>query len=114
MAKGIMRILEDATPDACPIVEIHWRDIRTVSRWNEEEEARPARRINTVGYLVYDGIDPEETSEEIVIIAGSYDYEEDWWSEVTVYPKKAYRGITHAQERIANSQGTPLRSLPPI
>ena len=86
------KLWENKTPLDCPVVVIQWADIRTADRWNEEdEEVRPARKLTTPGYLLYDGIDPLDPSEEIVVIAGTYDAEEESWHTFTCFPKRAFR-----------------------
>ena len=81
------------TPKNTQIVSVKWADIRNVSRWDDmEEEIRAARDLSTVGWLLYDGIDPEDPDEEIVVVAATYDGEEEAWADITVFPKRAFRG----------------------
>lgn len=86
------RLWAGATPDTAKLVAWEWRDIRSTDHWaSEEDTIRPARRIVSAGYLLYDGIDPHEPAAEIVVVGNHYDYEEGRWSEYTCYPKAVPR-----------------------
>ena len=77
-------------------MEIHWADIRTTDNCNDDsEDVRPARKLSTPGYLLYDGVDPADPGEEIIILAGTYDGEEKSWHTITCIPKRAYRGVVY-------------------
>lgn len=84
---------DDKTPDNCMQVTVTWRDIRDISSWTEEEEVRCCRRIQTVGWHLYEGPDPVEPEYDILIIAASYDGEEERWSDFTVFPKTVVKRI---------------------
>ena len=80
------------TPNNSQMVSVHWADIRTVSRWDDEtEEVRPARRLQTIGWLLYEGVDPEDPAFEIVVVAGTWDGEEKAWFDITCFPKMAFK-----------------------
>ncbi|HUW12097.1 MAG TPA: hypothetical protein VM537_20385 [Anaerolineae bacterium] len=94
MSRGtdLEKLWEGKTPKDCKVVVIQWADIRSIDRWNDsDEEVRPARRLTTPGYLLYEGIDPADPQEEIVVTAGTYDAEEETWHSFTCYPKRAFR-----------------------
>ena len=79
---------EKRTPDTTPLIPFDWRDIRSTDHWaGQEEDIRPARRITSAGYLLYDGEDPGEPEAEIIVIGNHYDWEEEMWSEFHVFPK---------------------------
>ena len=81
------RLWAGRTPENTPLVKFEWKDIRSTDRWNDEEETvRPARRIASAGYIVYEGPDPHDPAEDVVILANHYDYEEERWSEFTCFP----------------------------
>lgn len=83
---------KDRTPENTPLIAFHWADIRTVSRWNdEEEEVRPARKLVTAGFLLYEGPDPEQPEEEIVVLAETWDGEDEGWYGITCFPKRVNR-----------------------
>lgn len=83
---------EQRTPDNSKMIAWEWRDIRTTDHWTDDSESvRPARRIVSAGYLLYDGVDPHDGNAEIIIIGNHYDYEEGRWSEFTCYPKSVPR-----------------------
>jgi hypothetical protein len=80
------------TPANTQLVAFQWRDIRAVNHWNDESDPiRPARHITTAGYILYEGIDPDEPTEEIVVLGNHYDWEEERWSEFHCFPKKVMR-----------------------
>lgn len=83
----------DKTPDNTDLVTILWRDIRSVYNWSEDStvELRPCRAITTVGWLLYEGPDPEEPESIITVIASTYDAEVDAWSDYTFYPNKTVK-----------------------
>jgi len=77
-----------------PLVSVQWADIREVSRWNDDtEEVRPARKLHQAGFLLYEGIDPGDPGEEIVVLGQVYDEEEGTWHGLTSIPKRAYRKV---------------------
>ncbi len=88
---------EGVTPATTPLVEFQWRDIRSSDHWADDSATiRPARRISSAGYILYDGIDPDEPDAEIIVVGNHYDWEEESWSEFTCYPKVVprYRRVT--------------------
>ena len=54
---------------------------------------RPSRKLVTLGWLLYKGPDPKESDAEIVIIARTYDYEENRWAEFTAFPQVVLRQV---------------------
>jgi hypothetical protein len=81
---------ENETPETVPQVVVHWRDIRdcTSYAWDEEdEEIRPARKLQTIGWLLYQGPDPKEPDVMVTVIARTYDGEEKRWAEYSVFPQ---------------------------
>lgn len=84
---------KDQTPETCPQVIVTWRDIREISSWSEEEEIRCCRKLQTIGWLLYEGSDPGEPECGILIIAKTYDYEEERWADFTVFPKTVIKGV---------------------
>jgi len=99
MSRGIpISLWAGKTDRNTPLVAIHWADIRSVDRWNDDdEEIRPARKIRHGGYLLYEGVDPVEPTEEIVVLAQVYDAEENTWHGFTVIPKRAFRGVASSE-----------------
>ena len=96
MKRDLTHLYAGKTLADCPRVTIRWVDIRNAALWNEEDEVRPARKLFTEGRLLYEGIDPADPAEEVVIIGGTYDAEEDTWHDVTCFPKRAFRGVLDA------------------
>lgn len=84
------------TPANAPRVAVGWRDIRDTPAWDDDEEpVRPARRLETLGWLLYEGPDPEEPEAYITVIARTYDWEEKRWCEYTTYPQIVVRGLSN-------------------
>ncbi len=81
-------------PDNTQIVGINWRDIQYVDNWNEDSEVAPARDILTIGYLLYKGPDPKDQANEITIIAGTYDFDNEKWCDFTVFPTVVVNKVT--------------------
>lgn len=76
------------TPANTQLVAFGWRDIRKVERWDGgDEEVRPARKLLQAGFLLYEGVDPREPTQEIVVIAETWDGEEESWHGITCFPK---------------------------
>ena len=84
---------EDKNPDNSTHVVVTWRDIRTISSWSEEEDIRCCRKLKSTGWLLYEGPDPQEPEYEILVIATVYDYEEERWADITVFPKTVIKGV---------------------
>jgi len=83
---------KDRTPENTPLIAVNWRDIRAVSRWDDdEEEVRPARKLITAGFLLYEGPDPEELEADILVIAETWDGEEEGWYGITCFPKEVIK-----------------------
>lgn len=82
------------TPENTELIALRWADIRNVQRWDDgdESEVRPARKLQTAGWLLYEGIDPADPTEEIIVLAATWDGEEGTWHDITCFPKMAYRG----------------------
>jgi hypothetical protein len=80
-------------PANTQVVGINWRDIQYVDNWNEDSEVAPARYLFTIGYLLYQGPDPKDTSNDITVIAGTYDYDNDKWADFTVFPSVVVRKV---------------------
>ena len=66
-------------PSECRIVKVSWEDIVSVSNWNDDEDIG-TRTCLTIGWLL-------EESETRIVLATSYDYEEERWADFTVLPK---------------------------
>lgn len=65
---------------ARPVV-VEWSDITRTDNWNEKEEAS-AIDVATIGFLLSD------TNTETVI-AGSYNFSDEQWSDIHVFPKRS-------------------------
>jgi hypothetical protein len=88
------------TPHDVPQAVVSWRDIRYISAWDiPDEEIRPARRLDTLGWVLHDGPDPGDPSIEIIVTAGTYDWEEHRWSDYTVYPKLVIKKVDSGDNR---------------
>lgn len=78
---------ENKNPHNTPLVAFNWRDIRSTDHWSDDsEEIRPARRLVSAGYILYQGPDPQDPESEIVVLGNHYDWEEESWSEFTCFP----------------------------
>ena len=84
---------EHKTPENCMHVVVTWRDIRDISSWSEEEDVRCCRKLQSVGWLLYEGPDPLEPEYEILVIAATYDHEDERWADFTVFPKTVIKGV---------------------
>jgi len=83
---------ENKTPDNAPLVRFMWRDIRRTDHWSDTDEAiRPARKLATAGWILYDGVDPGDPGNEIVVLGNHYDYEEERWADFHCFPKQVVR-----------------------
>lgn len=85
----------DKTPANTVHVVVSWRDIRDVSNWDEDGEVRCSRNLQTIGWLLYEGPDPAEPDYDILVIAKTYDYDEERWADFTVFPKTVIKGLKH-------------------
>lgn len=81
------------TPRTTELVSVQWRDITSIANWNEEEEVAPVRHFSTVGYLLYEGPDPKDEGEEMVVIASTWDGDAAKWRDYTVFPAPVVRSI---------------------
>lgn len=81
------------TPSNCARVVVSWRDIREVSNWDNEDEVRCARNLQTTGWLVYEGPDEGEPGSDIVILAKTYDFEEAQWADFTIFPQNVIKKV---------------------
>jgi hypothetical protein len=98
--KTIDDLIANKTPQNSQLVPVHWADIRTVSRWDDPyEDIRPARKLWTACWLLHDGVDPDEPTEEIVVVAGTWDGEEETWHDITCFPKRAFRRYVSGTDR---------------
>lgn len=86
-------LFDGKTPQNCRHEIIEWRDIRTVTGWSGEsaEDIRPCRRLSTSGWVIYDGEDPEDPGQSILVVGHSYDAEEEVWTDFTVFPRTVIR-----------------------
>jgi len=87
---------EGRTPANTLLVEFRWRDIRSTDHWGDDSATiRPARRLSSAGYVLYDGVDPDEPEAEIIVLGNHYDWEEEMWAEFTCFPKSVpiYRAV---------------------
>ena len=83
----------EKTPKNCLRVKVTWRDIRDVSSWTEDEEVRCCRHLESTGWLLHDGADPGDPGYEILVIAATYDWEDERWADFTVFPKTVIKEI---------------------
>lgn len=70
---------EDLTPKTAKIVVIEWLDITFFGNWNDRDEPVAAQAV-TVGWLL------EDTDQQLVI-ASSYEYQDETWADIHVFPK---------------------------
>lgn len=83
---------KDRTPHNTPLVAFMWRDIRSTDHWSDDsEEIRPARKLTSAGYILYQGPDPAEPDETIIVLGNHYDWEEEMWAEFTCFPESVPR-----------------------
>jgi hypothetical protein len=76
------------TPKNAQRAIVSWRDIREIGAWDDDtEEIRPARRLETIGWLLYEGPDPFEPDSDVLVLAKTYDWEEQRWADYTAFPK---------------------------
>lgn len=68
------------TPETARLVLVSWEDIVQYADWNEWSDAHDTLTVKTVGWLV------EETARKIVI-ASSYNYADEQWSDLHAFPK---------------------------
>ena len=67
-------------PNTAKLVRVNWHDYISVSNWNDEDDDIRPPAISSIGYLI------EETPTEI-IVATSYNWDDDRWSDFTAFPK---------------------------
>jgi len=92
MTADLDDLWKDKTPANVPLIAFNWADIRKVERWDDDSApVRPARRLLQAGFLLYEGIDPDDPSEEIVVLAETWDGEEQSWHGITCFPKNVKR-----------------------
>ena len=108
----MQELWNDRTPDNTQVVVINWRDIRSVYNWQEDSsvELRPCRDMLTVGWLLYEGDDPEEEGATLTVLAGSYDAENDTWSEYTFFPHMVKKGEKRYDEGLQEIHTVPADS----
>ena len=87
------------TPDSTNVVVVHWSDIQDIPNWGAIEEVRPARHLQTVGWILYAGEDPKDTGQQILVIARTYDSEEQRWAEYTVFPAGVVKQVERFRVR---------------
>jgi len=80
----------DKTPMNTPRCTVWWRDIRDCS---DGDDVRPARRVQSLGWYLYEGPDPEEPESDIVVLGRTYDYEDAKWSDYAVFPRIAIKAV---------------------
>lgn len=82
------------TPDNSQVVGVHWVDIVDISNWNEDEfVVEPARGQYSLGYLLYEGPNPQDPEHDMTVIAVAYDTIQKRWSSYTVFPSEVVRTI---------------------
>ena len=67
------------TPNTAPVVIVEWVDIARFDGWNDDESPQTIEAV-CIGWLL-------EDSEQLVAIAGSYDYIGEKFADVHVFPK---------------------------
>jgi len=88
-----LHLWSERTPENTQIVGVWWEDIQDISNWNEEAEVAPARRLYSIGYLLYEGPDPKDTERDMTVIAKTYNYEDGKWADFTCFPSVVIREI---------------------
>jgi hypothetical protein len=63
----------ELTPDSAPLVYVEWEDIQAHEDWNEVSDSDSTCTLKSVGWLIEDG--PKK-----LVIAGTYDYENERWA----------------------------------
>lgn len=71
---------EELTPSTAPLVFIEWEDIQAHEDWNEDSEENSTATLKSVGWLI-------EDSPRKLVIAATYDYENEKWSNKFAIPK---------------------------
>lgn len=84
--------------DATQVV-VAWRDIQEVSAWNEDEPLVPVH-LETIGWLLYEGADPQEAGSKILIIAKTYDHNDRRWADYTVFPLAVVKEVRHCEKPV--------------
>jgi len=90
---------ESWTPDSTNVVIVHWSDIQDTPNWNVIDEVRPARHLQTVGWILYAGEDLKDAGHNILVIARTYDAEEGRWAEYTVFPAGVVKRVERFRVR---------------
>ena len=81
------------TPANAPQVIVSWRDIHEISSWNEETIHLGPVHLETIGWLLYEGPDPNDPGSSLTIIAKTYDYEDRRWAEFTIFPQTVVKKV---------------------
>jgi len=101
----------DRTPENTPIIEVTWRDIQSVSNWDDDrDEVCPVRRFVSIGFLLYDGPDPKDPGQKMLVIATTYDADNDRWADYTAFPRPVIREIKTIVEIIEEEESEPERT----
>ncbi len=81
------------TPINAPKVIVSWRDIHEISAWNDDDEPLGPVHLETIGWLLYEGSDPNELESSLVVIAKTYDYNDKRWADFTIFPRMVVKKI---------------------
>jgi hypothetical protein len=71
---------EELTPSTAPLVFIEWEDIQAHEDWNDDSEENSTCTLKSVGWLI-------EDSPRKLVIAATYDYENEKWANKFAIPK---------------------------
>ena len=71
---------EELTPTTAPLVFIEWEDIQAHEDWNDDSEENSTCTLKSVGWLI-------EDSPRKLVIAATYDYENEKWANKFAIPK---------------------------
>jgi len=89
----------DKTPGDVAVVVVEWRDVRDSDDWTAKDEVRPCRHLSTLGWLLYDGPDPDDKGKNLLVLGRSYDAEEVRWSELVSFPRESVRRVVTTKLR---------------
>jgi len=98
MLNSIQKMLDlwaDISPENAPRVTVKYRDIAEIDNWSgDDAEVKPARKLEAIGWLLYEGKDPGDDNEDIIIvIAKTYNWEDRRWADYTVFPETTIKEI---------------------
>ena len=81
------------TPQNAQRVVVAWRDIHEISAWNDDDTTVGPVHLDTIGWMVYEGPDPDEPESSLVVIAKTYDYNDRRWADYTVFPRTVVKKV---------------------